>query len=91
MTKDEAIQQAKNYVDFCANKECGDPVANPGGTPHFTKRQLIYQGYLDTFWSGSSHVYQCPVCKTKHHYIVLKLGVFNTSHVVQEQKHRRGK
>ena len=62
--------ELSNLVKYCPNTSCGDPIQGPSRTTQYTKRQLLFEGFLHSVYAK----YVCPVCDYTRMYRVSLWG-----------------
>lgn len=52
------LDELRDIESYCSRKECGDPVGGLSRSRQFTKRRLVFRGFL----YGVYAKYKCPAC-----------------------------
>jgi hypothetical protein len=62
--------ELSNLVKYCPNESCGDPIQGPSRTTQYSKRQLLFEGFLHSVYAK----YVCPACDYTRMYRVSLWG-----------------
>jgi hypothetical protein len=72
MTKEDL----KGIVTYCERDTCGDPVSGLSRSTQYSKRQMVFAGFVYGFYAK----YRCPKC---HSTCFFRLSLFETHYVTK--------